>query len=69
MHEWAKKSIFSFFSKNYQKRPNLAKNSKKRPKILAPVKILHYNLHSIERYSKMIFSKARIKKVSAWPNK
>jgi hypothetical protein len=30
----------------------LAKISKKRPKILAPVKILHYNSHFIVRYSK-----------------
>ena len=34
---------------------NLAKNSKNRPKILARVTILHYNLHSIERYSKNEF--------------
>jgi hypothetical protein len=31
---------------------NLAKKSKNRPKILVPVKILHYKTHTIVRYSK-----------------
>jgi hypothetical protein len=61
MHEWAKKLIFRknrFFHFSQKTTKNdlfLAKNSKNRPKILARVKILHYNLHSIERYSKNEF--------------
>ena len=52
-----KKDFFIFLKKLPKKIyfANLAKNSKNRPKILVRVKILHYNLHLIERYSKNEF--------------